>query len=568
VVQRIAARPGSDVPRRPRTVPPAGWDLVAAGCAAALVAVAFVVGVWLDRLDLPGERIYAAAAPLFASWLPHVGPGTPLALLVALAVVTRGPELAARLPWRRALPLGYLAAVSWTFSLALVDGWQRGVVSRLLNGHEYLHEVPGVTGIGAMLHGFASRILDYQPDSWTTHVAGHPPGALLVFVWLDRIGLGGGAWAGVACMLVGCLAAVAVPVTLRALGADWTARAALPFVVLFPGAVWVGVSADGLFTGVTASGVALLAVGGRALARRAAVATGDAVGTEPAGVPGSRAVGPGDPRPGAVGPGLGGEATGEPARAARDTVVWGSLACVAGGVALGFGAFLSYGLVLMAPVALAVVLLTGRWRVALLGCCGALAVLLGFALAGFWWPNGYHLVVQRYYQGIGAERWYAYWVWGDLAALALATGPAAVAGVRRAAALAVRRLGAARPVASWRFAARSAGPRSFAARLLGARLLGARVSGALSPGARLLGGDGGVRPDWLVVAGLAGAAAAAVLAADLSGLSKAEVERIWLPFAVWLTSASALLPATSRRPWLAAQAVTALAVNHLLLTNW
>ena len=27
---------------------------------------------------------------------------------------------------------------------------------------------------------------------------------------------------------------------------------------------------------------------------------------------------------------------------------------------------------------------------------------------------------------------------------------------------------------------------------------------------------------------------AAILIADLSGLSKAEVERIWLPFAVWL----------------------------------
>jgi hypothetical protein len=64
------------------------------------------------------------------------------------------------------------------------------------------------------------------------------------------------------------------------------------------------------------------------------------------------------------------------------------------------------------------------------------------------------------------------------------------------------------------------------------------------------------------------AAALAVLVADLTGLSKAEVERIWLPFTVWLVAATALLPATVRRPWLAAQAVTALAVNHLVLTNW
>ena len=64
------------------------------------------------------------------------------------------------------------------------------------------------------------------------------------------------------------------------------------------------------------------------------------------------------------------------------------------------------------------------------------------------------------------------------------------------------------------------------------------------------------------------AAVLAVLAADLSGLSKAEVERIWLPFAVWLVAAAALLPARQIRWWLGAQAVIALAVNHLLLTTW
>jgi hypothetical protein len=63
-------------------------------------------------------------------------------------------------------------------------------------------------------------------------------------------------------------------------------------------------------------------------------------------------------------------------------------------------------------------------------------------------------------------------------------------------------------------------------------------------------------------------AALAVLAATVSGLSKAEVERIWLPFAVWLVAGVALLPASTRRGWLAAGAVTALVVNHVLLTNW
>jgi hypothetical protein len=399
-----------------------------------LVVLAVVVGVALG-----GERTFAGAPPLFAVWLPHIGIGTPLALLVAVLVVAKGPELAERLPWRRALVFGYAVAVAWTMSLALVDGWQRGFAGRLTTTDEYLHEVPGVTDIGAMLRGFSGRILDFQPDSWTTHVSGHPPGALLAFVGLDRIGLSGGAWASLLCVLVGALAAVAVPVTLRAWGSDEAAaRAVLPFAVLFPGAVWIGVSADGLFAGVTACGVALLALGRPLLA----------------------------------------------------------------GVLLGIGIFLSYGLALVGVIALVVV--WRNWRAMALAVLGAVVVVVAFALAGFWWLDGYHLVVERYYQGIASSRVYAYWVWANLAAALLAAGVAPFA---------------------WRWRRASA-------------------------------------------AYLAGAAVVAIGLADLSGLSKAEAERIWLPFTVWLTAATAFLPAASRKLWLAAQAATALAVNHLLLTNW
>jgi hypothetical protein len=59
-----------------------------------------------------------------------------------------------------------------------------------------------------------------------------------------------------------------------------------------------------------------------------------------------------------------------------------------------------------------------------------------------------------------------------------------------------------------------------------------------------------------------------VMAADISGLSKAEVERIWLPFAVWLVAAPALLPTRSHRVCLALQATGAVIINSLLLTNW
>ncbi|CAM5236879.1 Membrane protein OS=Streptomyces antimycoticus OX=68175 GN=SSPO_030370 PE=4 SV=1 [Streptomyces antimycoticus] len=60
----------------------------------------------------------------------------------------------------------------------------------------------------------------------------------------------------------------------------------------------------------------------------------------------------------------------------------------------------------------------------------------------------------------------------------------------------------------------------------------------------------------------------ALAVADLSGMSKAETERIWLPFLVWLLPTAALLPAVDRRRWLVAQACLGLLVNHLLLTGW
>jgi methylthioxylose transferase len=61
---------------------------------------------------------------------------------------------------------------------------------------------------------------------------------------------------------------------------------------------------------------------------------------------------------------------------------------------------------------------------------------------------------------------------------------------------------------------------------------------------------------------------AAIVFADLSMLSKAETERIWLPFTIWLTAAPTLLPLKSHRLWLALNVVGALLVNSVIFTNW
>ena len=465
-------------------------DFVAVGACAGLVTLAVVVGIRADNNGSGG--VHAGLPPLAAHWMPHAGVGTPLAVGIAILVVGYGPALASRLSWRTALMATYAAAIGWTFGLAMIDGWRQGIVSRLLKHTEYLRSVPRIdaAGIGASLHTFTDHILQNVPDAWPAHVAGHPPGAILVFVELQRLGMGGGAWAGVVCVVVGCLAAVAVPSTMRTLGAPASARRILPFCVLFPGAVWVGCSADGLFTGVTTTGVAVFAYG------------------------------------------------------CRRTGARGVAGCAVGGLLLGVALYLSYGLMLLALVVLAVAALSGNalraWRSLLVAGVGVIAVALAFTAAGFWWLDGYHLLVVRYYQGVAAVRPYSYWVWANLASLCLATGPAVAAGLARL-----------RLHPAW------------------AHMTGnvPMPSSAEDP-RQAEEEDAAAPPERAVVVMLAGAAALALVLADLSGLSKAEVERIWLPFGVWLAVAVAILPLRGQRGWLAGQAGLALAVNHLLLTSW
>lgn len=445
-------------------------EAVALTAGVALLVAAFVVphlnlGIVTPMINSTPERLHAFAdtAPIFGWWNAHVGWGTVPALLIAAAVVRWGPTVAANLRWRSLVGLTWATSLLWAFSLAMVDGWERGFAGRLTARHEYLRQVPTITDIPETLRTFSDRILDFQPDSWITHVSGHPPGALLTFVWLDRIGLGGGAWAGLFCVLIGSSAAAAIIIAIRAASDEATARLAAPFVAVAPTAIWIAVSADGYFAGVAAWGIALLALAVHGSSRRAI--------------------------PAATGAGL----------------------------LLGWGIFLNYGLGLIAVPAVAVLLTAPDRRAALRGLVpaviAALAVVAIFYSAGFWWFDGYLLVQERYWQGIANDRPFQYWVWANLASTVCAIGLGSVAGLGRV------------------FDVQALRRRSG----LHVLLTGAFLSIAL---------------------------------AGLSMLSKAETERIWLPFTVWLTAAAALLPPRSHRWWLALNVIGALAVNHLILTNW
>jgi methylthioxylose transferase len=198
----------------------------------------------------------------------------------------------------------------------------------------------------------------------------------------------------------------------------------------------------------------------------------------------------------------------------------GDALALAGGVLFGVTAFLSYGLVLLALVPAVVAWDRRRVRPLAVATLGALPVFLVFALAGFWWFDGLAATHARYFAGVAARRPYAEFFVANLACFAIALGPALAIAL------------------AW---------------LRDRRL-------------------------WTLV----GAALAAVALAALSGMSKGEVERIWLPFAVWVLPAAAALglvsvgeggrvggisPERAAR-WLAVQVAFAIGLQTLVRSPW
>jgi len=503
---------------------------VALASALVLITVAAVVGHEMNRR---GVHMFLPRPPLLAYWHPHLGWGTPLA--VWCVVLGLQLQRVARLSWRRLLLAGWLLNLAWLCSLALVDGLRRGWIEVLLNPNEYLHDLPRISDPAAFLSSFTHYIA-FGPgvgddQVWTTHVAGHPPLATLIFWLLARVGLGGGFWAGALCILVGSAASVALPVAIRELGAEDAARRLVPSVALFPGAVWMAVSADGLFAGVALSGLALLCRG-----------------------------------------------------AMRGRI----LASALGGLLVGVAVFLSYGLMLLGLVVLLVLVLSlrqrrltpihgttslsrvsnrplaersqphhglsaarvrsvlGPWLAATLGFAAVVAVHLAL---GFNWLAGLAALRVRYYQGIASHRLYSYFVYGNLAAWLVSCSPLLALGIARSiAALRLRR----RPAA----AERSPIPRPNAGEDVAPDRTMAPWLGA------------GSWPSARIVALLALSGVLAALVADLSGLSKAETERIWLSFGLIAYSGMALLRSRTASVALLASATWALLVNHLLNTGW
>ncbi len=313
--------PTTEAPTRTSLAPWAGL------VAAVLLVLAAIVVPWVTGWEVHARSERATATsgslpPLHGFWDPRLGAGTAAAVLIALLGWRYAVDLADRLPWRRLLLLSYVVGLGWMLALALVDG-PVGISRVLAHGYEYLATARTVDDVPALLDGFVQRIDGSNPDHWVTHVAGHPPGALLFFVALVRVGLGGDLAAGLAVIAVAATTAPAVLATVRTLGAEAAARRAAPFLVLGPAAVFMAVSADAVFGAVAAWGLAALAM----------------AATRGAG---------------------------------RAWIGWSLVA----GLLLGCCVLLSYGLVLLGPLALAVLVVARSWRPLPVAAGAALCVVL------------------------------------------------------------------------------------------------------------------------------------------------------------------------------------------------
>ena len=457
--------------------------LISAAVAVVLVGAAILVP------RVTGEDVRVNWPPLHADWDPRIGWMTIPAVLIGVLLVVGLPRLVAASSWRRTLLIGYAGVWLWTMAVAMTEGPHglARVFDVVDRPGEYVYDAQRVDAILPMLRTFIDHIPMDSVDNWRTHVAGHPPGALLFFVLVDRLGITDPFWIGVVVVTIGSTAIGAVLHTLKVMGSEKLARAALPWIVLAPVAVYMGVNGDAVFTAVAAWGLCLLAV-----------------------------------------------ATCVP----RHRVSAG----IGAGLLLGLCVYLSYGLVLLGILALAVLWLGRSWRALPWALGGALAVAAVFTALGFAWWEAYPVLRERYYDGIASERAYSYWVWADVAAWTFTVGLAVWAAFPRG-------------VAALRGA--------FDRRLVLADQRAQETSDVAPCD------DAAASPrDRTVLAGLAAAAMLTILVATLSGMSKAEVERIWMPFTIWVVALPLLLPRRWHRPLLASQVVIALLVQQLLLTRW
>ncbi len=376
----------------------------------------------------------------------------PLRLVLPGAMAGAGvvilPIISRRLRWRWLLVATVVWASVWSWALTTTRGWS-DFVRPLYRDDDYLNVLP-ITDLHGFVASFTDTLLAYP-----LHVQGHPPGQVVILALADSVGLAIPWLVAVAYVVIGCSGIAAAAVTVRVLAGaqgEALARRMLPAAILASAAVWIATSPDAFFSGVLAWGVALLAI--------ASVGSG-----------------------------------------------WRRWVAAAGaGLLLGLCPFLSYGLIPMGLITVAVLVHTRAWKV--FGFVAALVVIqaLVWAAVGFRLDEGIAATRVAWQLDGASIRPYWYFLIANSVVLATLVGPA--------------------------------------------------VLGSLPRTARL--------PSPVPLFVLLAAVAAAVGA--LSGYMRGEVERIWLPLTPWLMLAAAVV--SYRRSWLVAQALVTVAAAAFISSPW
>ncbi|MEM9606474.1 MAG: hypothetical protein AAGA99_03560 [Actinomycetota bacterium] len=347
--------------------------LIALGVGVVVVVVARLWGQHVEWVVTEG-RANIGAAPFFGRWNVIFRWWLLAGVAVGVVGVWLAPRFARTWSWGRVLVGTWALHAAWAVSLAASDGLHR-LTTPLTSRFEYfraIDDVEAAGGVSDYLSGYVAGLADSP-----LHVRSHPPGMVLFYWALDRVGLSGPGWAAVAVIGFGTSVVVAVLLALRAVAGIDVARRAAPLVALTPSVIWVASSADAVFAAITAWGVALLVIAARRPARRV------------------------------------------------DSVRMAAM----GGMVLSLALFFSYGAVLMLGVPAVVVLAARRWDVLAGAVVAALGVTAMFTVMGFWWFEGLFETMEFYEASSAEFRPYDYSLVGNPAIVALSIGTAGVAGL-------------------------------------------------------------------------------------------------------------------------------------------
>lgn len=350
---------------------PLGQFVVLSG-SAAVVVWAIVRGSAIRRN--PDTKL--EAAPLVGTW--DWAPSWKIipAVLVGCAVVFWAGRGTSERPRRRELAATGALSFAWTVALAWSQG-RTAMIDPIIDPTEYWARLPKLPPAVDMLRVWADPMwMRNQP----VHLKGHPPGYVLILKAMAHIGLRS-PWAAAALSwLAAASIAVGLVLIVRLCAGGDAWRRVAPFAIVAPYAVWMGTSADAVFTAFGVWGVVGVALSSRATGLRTRWICG-----------------------------------------------------VLGGLALGSAIFLSYGMVLFLVIPGLVILcvspasLPAKLQSVLAAAAGGVAVVTAFAIFHFWWFDGLSTTRFFYWKGTAKFRPWGYFFVANIANIVIAAGPAVMA---------------------------------------------------------------------------------------------------------------------------------------------